>query len=431
LVPPCQVARAAIALSAALACVACAAPASAQDSTLSVDSAVVALTAPPRPGLRVRPLFAPMSLYSSSRGVGIGGGIEVRGIGAPDAELELQVRLSERFQGAETVYFSGDRHLRPLFGMVGGAIATTDRLAFYGVGPGSDQDAKLWLDQVSGEVEGRVGWYPSRNSILMLQPVARFQYDRLDGYEPARDSALIVIQPADRTLLDSLVGEPRYGLEVGLQAISDTRDRLASPNRGFLVQGGISRFLAFDGSNLIVNRFELSGYRFFPAPIALTFLPERGAIFLRGSLVITRQSGGDREILPPYYLPFLDAELLAGYPPRRFVGRDGFSVGVGTRGTILALFGAVLIEGFSIVMLGNAYDDFFGQFSPAVAFDAEPVDPNERVPLRPSAAVGVNIVTIDRDRPIIGGLLGIGPEGVVLSSFRIVYDIRSYRPRVR
>jgi hypothetical protein len=406
-------------------------PARAQDSTLGVDSAVVALTAPPRAGLSVRPLFSPTALYSPSRGFGLGGGVELRGLGAPDSELEIQARISQHQLGGETVFYTGDRYRRPLFGMLGASLLSTDRLAFYGVGPRSVQEGKLWLDQVSGEVEARIGWYPTLNSILMLQPQVRFQYDRLDAFEPARDSALQLSDQRDIALLESLVGEDRYGLEVGLQAISDTRDRLASPNRGFLVQGGVSRFIALDGSELLVNRAELSGYRFFPAPIALPFLPERGAVFIRGSLVVTRQSGGADEPLPPFYLPYLDAELLAGYPPRRFVGRDGFSVGVGTRGTILALFGAVLIEGFSIFMVGSAYDDVFAQFTPRVAFDAEPADVNERVPLRPSVAVGLNFVTIDRDRPIIGGLLGVGPEGFVLSSFRIVYDIRSFRPRVR
>ena len=76
MVPSHLVARAARALPAALACLLCAAPA-AQDSTITVDSAVVALTAPPRAGLglRFRPLFSPTSLYSSSRGVGLGGGV--------------------------------------------------------------------------------------------------------------------------------------------------------------------------------------------------------------------------------------------------------------------------------------------------------------------------------------------------------------------
>ena len=429
MVPSRLVACVAKALLVALVCLVSVATA-AQDTTRTVDSTVVRLTAPPRLGLQFRPLFSPTSLYSRSRGVGLGGGVEVRGLGAPDAELELQARISQRFQSTDVVYYSGDRFRRPLFAMVGGAIATTDRLTFYGVGPRSVPEGKLYLDQVAGELEARVGWYPTNNSILMLQPVARFQYDRLDGFEPARDSAMEVIDPRDVALLESLRGMPRYGVEVGLQAISDTRDRLASPNRGFLVQGGLSRFISLDGSQLVFSRAEFSAYRFFPAPIFLRFLPERGAIFLRGSFVVTRQSDPDTA-LPPYYLPILDAELLAGYPPRRFVGRDGFSIGVGTRGTILALFGAVLIEGFSIFMVGNAYDDVFAQLTPRISFDAEPSEPNDRVPLRPSAAVGLNIVTIDRDRPIIGGLLGIGPEGIIVSSFRIVYDIRSYRPRVR
>jgi hypothetical protein len=223
-------------------------------------------------------------------------------------------------------------------------------------------------------------------------------------------------------MLDALRGTDRYGIAVGVEGAGDTRDRLAAPRRGVLLQGGASRFFALDGSGLAFNRVEGSAYWFFPALVRLGFLPERGTVFLRGSFVVTREDDPTTNPLPYFYLPV---------PVRRFVGRDGLSVGIGARGTVLEILGAVLVEGMGMVMVGGAYDNVFEDFSPRVTLDPDPVGEDERVPLRPSIALGANIVTIDRDRPVIGGMIGLGPEGLVFSSVRVVFDIRDYRPQVR
>ncbi|MEO0556962.1 MAG: hypothetical protein AAF170_02130, partial [Bacteroidota bacterium] len=78
-----------------------------------------------------------------------------------------------------------------------------------------------------------------------------------------------------------------------------------------------------------------------------------------------------------------------------------------------------------------AYDDISTDFTPRISFDPRSADPAERVPLRPSAAVGMNVHFIDREQPIVGMVLGAGPEGLTSATFRIVYPLRWYRPGIR
>lgn len=380
--------------------------------------------------VKIRPLFTPTSLYSSSRGFGIAGGVEVLGLTADDDRLRIETRLSQRLQNATVSYFTHDPYDSPVYGLVAASATTTTRYPFYGIGPRSLRGSKLFLDQLSAEATGRLGWYPLGHTGLLLQPGAQFRFDRLRGYEEAREGALALSDSASLAQLDALIGRPdRYGIQFGLEAASDTRDRFQSPRRGWLVQGGAHRFYALDGSGLRFNRFEASTYGFVPAPLHLGFLPERGTVLARATAVVTRQGG--EEPLPYFYLPILDQELLTGYPPYRFVGRDAFSVGLGVRGTIAQFFGAVLVEGMTLAMLGAAYEDLFTEFSPRVTFDPEPVEEGDSVPLRPSLAIGVSLVNIDWDRPAFGVLVGVGPEGLALAAFQIVYDLRTFRPQVK
>jgi hypothetical protein len=379
--------------------------------------------------LRFSPIIMPSALYSSSRGFGLGGGVQITGLTAPDAALRLEARVAERLQGIRASYYTGDPMARPVYGRLGMAATTTSRYPFYGVGPRSRRESKLYLDHLSAEVEANVGWYPFRHTGLLLQPVARFRFDRSRGYEAARDSALFYLDPASRAHIDSLQGTDRYGVAVGLEALSDTRDSEASPTRGYFVQGGATRFFATDGSGLGFQRFEVNAYGFTPALLHLRFLPERGALFVRASGVVTRPDAGDD--LPFFYQPTLDHEQIAGYPQSRFVGRDAVSLGLGARGTIFQAIGAILVEGMGMAMVGGAYNDVFEEFTPRVTLDPEPDLTGERIPLRPSVAFGVNFIYIDRDRPLLGALVGFGPEGFVLASFRLIYDLRTYRPQAR
>ena len=120
-----------------------------------------------------------------------------------------------------------------------------------------------------------------------------------------------------------------------------------------------------------------------------------------------------------------------GYPRSDFVGRDALSVGIGARGVIGEAIGAFLVEGTAMAMVGAAYDDVFREFTPRVRFSTARTPVGEAVPLSPSVAVGLNLHYIERERPLVGALVGVGPGGVSFASLRLVYGLGDYKPRLR
>ena len=78
--------------------------------------------------------------------------------------------------------------------------------------------------------------------------------------------------------------------------------------------------------------------------------------------------------------------------------------------------------------LGNAYDDVFDQFRPAVSFGADGVlDGEGRAALRPGLALGLGLVDLDDGRAVVAALLGFGPGGLTLAALRVAYDLRALR----
>ena len=378
---------------------------------------------------RVRPVFSPSALYSPSKGFGVDGGAAVDGALAPGDHVQVEARLAQRLQGGLAEYLTGDVGADRLVGLLGGAVWTTTRTRFAGHGPHSAVGSDLWLDRLAAEAEARLAWAPAGPRGLVLQPTARLRFDRVRGFEEATAGALAAVQPGDLGRLEALAGTSRYGVEMAVSAIRDTRDLPAMPSHGAYVEGEVARFQALDGSGLGVWRAQALGTAFRPALFRIPFLPERGAIFLRANGVVTRQVGGGP--LPWVYLPELDRDLLVGYPRSDFVGRDALSVGVGARGVIGQALGAFLVEGVATAMVGAAYDDVFREFTPRVRFASERSAVGERVPLSPSLAVGINLHYLDRERPLVGALVGVGPGGVSLASLRLVWGLGGYRPRFR
>lgn len=381
--------------------------------------------------LRVRPIFSISSLYSPSKGFGAGGGVALDRLASDRDHLQVEARISERFQGAFGEYITGDFRRDPVVVTVGAAGWTTSRTRFVGHGPRSEPDGSLFLDRGAAEAEVRVGWSPTGPGGLLLQPKVRFQFDRIRGFEESDDDGLESIRPGDLDRLRALQGEDRYGLEVALTAIRDTRNIRPMPSRGEYLQAQIGRFESLDGSGLGYWQAEGLAYFFRPALFRIPFLPERGALFLRATGVVTREDGDEGGGLPWVYLPDLDRDLLVGYPRSEFVGRDAISLGVGARGVIGELIGAFLFEGVAMAMVGGAYDDVFEEFTPRIQFERDPIPEDEAVPLLPSLAVGMNIHFIDRERAIVGALLGVGPTGTSLAGLRLVYGLGDYRPRLR
>ena len=379
---------------------------------------------------RVRPILSPSTFYSPSRGVGVGGGVAVDHVLSRGDHLQVEARLVQRLQGAFAEYVTADPQRARLYGLFGGAAWTTSRTRFAGHGPSSPADAELFLDRASAEAEARLGWSPGTPGRLLIEPVVRARYDRLRGYEETEPGELDEVTAEDLARLDAIRGQDRYGGEFGLIGVYDGRDLPTMPSRGVYLQGEAARFEALDGSGLGFTRVQALGYAFRPALLRLPFIPDRGALFVRANGVVTREDGGDAP-LPWVYLPTLDGDLLVGYPRSDYVGRDAVSVSAGARGVIGEAIGAFLFEGIAMATLGAAYDDVFAQFTPRVQFtDARPA-PGEAVPLKPSVSVGMNFRFIDRERALLGGLVGVGPGGVSLATLRLVYGLGDYRPRLR
>lgn len=382
-----------------------------------------------RPKPDLRPIFAPSALYSPSRGVGLGGGVAIWNAARPGDRLQVEGRLTQRYQSAWGSYSTSDPANSRVYGLVGTGYTTTTRHPYYGTSPRYNREAKLNIDRAAFEIEGRVGWAPFGPRTVVFQPTLQFRYDKLRTYDEGLDGALELVPLTDLARLDQLQDDPRYGISGGLSVLLDTRDDEIMPRKGVVLQSSARRFIATDASELRFTRGQATVTLFHPALFRLPFLPERGAFFVRSNVVVTRQDGTDP--LPYMYLPDLTEDLLVGFPHWQFRGRDAASMAGGVRGVVAEFIGAFLVEGMAFGMVGAAYDDITADFTPRVSFDPGAADPAGRVPLRPTAAVGMNIHFIDRERPLLGIVLGLGPEGFTSASFRVVSPLRWYRPSIR
>lgn len=379
------------------------------------------------PGIVVRPRVAPSALYSASRGFGIGAGVGIENLAFEGTDVGIDARLSQRYQSIAVSAYTGDRYDEPVYGFVGVEAGTTSRRRYYGIGPYTGEDNRLFLDYGSIDAEARVGWYPLGHTGLFLQPGARFLLDRLRDLEPDRPGALERLAATDPASLAAVRDpnvreETRYGMSLGLEVASDLRDWRAYPRRGTFVSIEGRRFFAMDGSGLRFNRLAAS---------SLGYLPIRGrtALVGRSTLVLTRAD--DQQDIPFYYLPVLDAQLLTAYPPDRFVGRDVLALGGGIRFPIRDFIGVYGIDALVMGYLGNAYNNVFDEFEPSVTFKPGAIENDGGAPLRPALGIGLGIVNLDKERVVLGGLVGISPEGISLASLRIAYDLRDARPLFR
>ena len=382
-----------------------------------------------RPKPDIRPIIAPSAFYSPVRGFGIGGGMAVWNAAQAGDRLHVEGRLTQRYQSLWGSYSTSDPAQSRAYALIGAGGTTTSRYPYYGSSPRYNRDAKLDLDRAAFEVEGRVGWAPLGPRTIVLQPTLQFRYDLLRDYAEAQEGTLELAGPDDLRQLDALRDDPRHGVSGGLSVLLDTRDDEIMPRSGVVLQSSVTQFVATDTSNLRFTRGQATVTMFHPALFRIPFLPEPGAFFVRGNVVVTRQGGEDP--LPYMYLPDLDQDLLVGFPHRRFRGRDAASLAVGVRGVIAQIIGAFLVEGMAFGMVGGAYDDLSADVTPRVTFDPASVAPEDRVPLRPSAGVGLNVHFLDRERPLVGVVVGAGPEGLTSATFRIVYPLRWYRPEIR
>ncbi len=383
-----------------------------------------------RPGLRFRPRIAPSALYSSNRGIGIGGGVGIRNIGWTGSDVTVDLRLQQRYQSADVTLFTADPFDTQLHALVSVGASTTERRRYYGLGPNTLPTSEINLFHDAAQAEVRVGYYPLGTTAIYLQPGLRFLFDHSGGVNPDGAGTLDDLpDEKSREAVEVAADVNRYGLSAGLELATDLRDWPAYPRRGFYGSIEHRRFFALDESKLTTSRY---------AATAIGYLPIRGrtTVLFRAVGILTRSGDanddGVEDAIPFYYLPTLDDRVATAFKEDRLTGRDVVSAGAGIRAPIFDFLGVYGIDGVAMAYLGNAYDNVFEQFKPAISFREDAaLDANGQAALRPSLALGLGLVNLDKERVVLGGMLGIGPGGVTLATLRVAYDLRDARPLFR
>ncbi|CAN5619951.1 hypothetical protein BH23BAC4_BH23BAC4_05080 [soil metagenome] len=372
-------------------------------------------------GIKISPLLDPMVLYSPARGLGIGGGVQIDNLGAEGTEIVLEALFAQRLQRFRFEAFSSNPYQTQRYVAFGGAVSNSARRSFFGFGATSTEDNEVWLHHTGTYLETRFGLHLNEDRSLLVQPTVRFSTDILQSADEVQEGALARISSQTDTgiyesLSTTLVGGLRHGLEFGLEAAFDSRDVPTYPKTGILATVAGRRFQSTDGSGLGYWSGTAGSYGFLQ-------LRPRYVAFANATVSITRSD----DPLPLFHLPLLDNELLPAYAGFRFAGRDRVLIGAGLRfpvvGTPAFPFRA---DGLVAIRLGGAYDDVFSQFEPRISLDRFAKEPA----LKPALIVGGAFLT-GSDRYVVGGMIGIGPEGFSVAVLRLSFDPRDFNRPLR
>ncbi|HEX8299426.1 MAG TPA: hypothetical protein VF594_09735 [Rubricoccaceae bacterium] len=379
--------------------------------------------------LELSPRIAPSALYSANRGFGIGGGVLIRNAGWDGSEIGIDVRAQQRFLGAGVSVLTGDPYARRVFGSFTASASTTNRRQFFGVGPFTSGSRALLLSHNEASADASLGVYPFGTTALLVQPSVRLLVDRSGGIRDDSPASLEDLSVASQNAVEPNLGETRTGLSAGLELTADVRDWAAYPRKGAVATVEARRFTGLDAEALTFTRV---------AATTTGYLPLYDRIVLIGTFtgIVTRQGDADgdgaADPIPYYYLPTLDERVAVAFQQDRLTGRDILAAGLGIRLPVYDFLGVYGIDAIAIGYLGNVYDDVFQQFSPSVGFGQDQTaDPDGRASLRPALGLGLGIVNLDKERVVLGALVGVGAGGVTLASLRIAYNLRDSRPLFR
>ncbi len=383
----------------------------------------VAADSTERAPVEIKPRIFPSAFFSVTKGFGVGGGVVVKNLAWPGTRLTLSAQPMQRFGRYRASFFTGDPFAVPLFAGVGGEYVDNQVRGFYGIGPRSSRDNSIFVDLQEVEAEVRLGWYPFGTARVLVQPVVRLLHAEVRSFRNRDQDAFLRLDPASQRGLFASVDRPSTGVTYGLEAAWDRRDKLFYSSDGTLT---IVTARRYDGLGENAFRYwsgTASHYAFFPLP------PRRHILYTRAVVALTRQIGDAP--LPFYALPLLDDQLLGAYTRYRFNGNDLLALTLGYRLPVYTYLDWFALDANAQFSVANAYDDLFAQFEPGISFSNNLDGDGRRTPLRPALSIGLRLVDLGRDRIIIGGQLGVDPEGYKFGTLRLVFSIRDLRPLVR
>ena len=383
-----------------------------------------------RPDVQVGFAFYPTGLWSPTPGFGVGVGFKAAHLLFPQSELLVAAFPAQHSGIYAASFYTGDPYAAPAYGLLSARYETTGRQWFYGLGPASDLDNQIAVEQENVELEGRFGVYLKDRQVL-VQPLLRWRYTLTKGFDNHEPGAFDRLdQPSQQALLlalgNSASGSPladrqRSGFFYGLEALYDRRDRRFTTRRGVLVTATARRF-SERGTDLQFDRFGANVYGFVP-------ITETSTLALRTFAARTINQG-DRPI-PFYLLPALDGSVALGFPLGRFYGNDLFLASAEYRFLLFNALNVIGLEGVVAVSAASVYSNLWDQFTPRVTLERSLPESQERYPLRPALGVGARLVSLYEDKVFFSGLFGFSTEGFGVVTFAFVQDLRVLRPLIR
>ena len=375
--------------------------------------------APNEPGVNFR--VYPLDTWSPRVGVGVGAGLVVHHLGRRHAQGLLTVAPARHEQVATLAWASANSKRARQYVLVRARGLHTNRDWFYGLGPGSSDDARQSIERSALKIGVRVGQHFLDRRFL-VQPRLNLSMHRVDRVPvPSTPGLDDRSQTHLRQLASERVGPlspEQTGLRVGVDLQYDTRPPAARPTRGLLLEAGWRRYVNLSDSFLNYDRFDLTAHG---------LLPLHDAHHLVGRLSITHTVARGRAAVPYYLRPTLDATLVPGWARHRFVGSNRLVGSLLYRFPVAQPFGLVNLGGHLGVHAGNVYDDFFDDAALDLTFD-EALNANRTsVPLRPAASLGLHLGLAFRQTPSLDLALGLSPEGVTAVRFTLNQNLQALR----
>lgn len=352
----------------------------------------------------------PGSFWSSTMGVGIGVGYELEGITGSTSSLLFVAKPSIHRGIYEASYVTRDPYGGTPFIGLAAYYETTGRTRYYGVGPYSDSERRVFIEDDLLRLRLRAG-FPPGDGAWIIQPVAEFWTVAVDSFRNDDDEAYEAMSDRSQQVLrvaegaDGAISYAALGLELGRFF---TRDR---SHAGSGVQATAEWFhpVRSDGRSFV----RVGGHVQLDEPIGPRQLLARMAF----AAII---DGSDD--VPYFLLPRLGGRLMPGLARDRLRGDSFFVVNLGVEQPIINLFDYAGLDLVLMASVGNVYNDFIEQFSPRISFD-DRLSPDGRVPLRPAIAGGFRVFFGERPFELTV-LAGTSPERLSVVTFRIHRDIR-------
>ncbi|HEX7072179.1 MAG TPA: hypothetical protein VF190_15305 [Rhodothermales bacterium] len=353
--------------------------------------------------------FYPGALYSSTVGIGIGLGYEFEGLLGRNSSLLLIAKPSIHRGIYELSYTTQDPRAGKPYVHVAAYYEDTGRTRFYGLGPFSDGDRRVFIDDEFLRLRF-TGGIPLERGRWIVQPLVEFVNVDIDSFRNDDAEAFERMFPESQASLVSAAafdGSVRWGaagIELGRYFARD-------PARsGSSIQFTLERWEPIDAD----------GEGFFRTSGAVLFDEAVAGRQIIGRIAYSAVTGTDD--VPYFLLPRLGSRLLPGFAKYRFRGNSMLVANAAVEQPLFSLYDYAGIDLVLTAGVGSVYDHFGDQFTPRISFD-DRIEPGGRAPLRPAAGAGFRIYV--GERPLeVTVIAGFSAERTSLVTFRVHRDIR-------